>query len=1304
MDISDLTFDDVIAHLLAGDPISTPAGARFALENEDSRVLLAFYARDRSAYWNPDRDKNIVDGEIDQLLAALDSSPPTASPPVPVAQQTEHWRLTKIEAHRFRGLHRHCGAGGADPDIFLLDLAAPITMIRGFNGAGKTSLMSAICWCLTGYGHRSQGLPSPLHEPIPVKTLGDAEFSVPAVAPVPTESELAAVGGAPKLDSWVRLTFESLADARPAVVERRLEREGRKNFKTEVTGLDALGLSNLALQVGTLMPALAAATRFNDKTDLSQAVSTLTGLRPLAHFGKRSARLHDHLTVKYPKLAEEAKTSHHTDAASKKQTLADLLAENSDLPDLDCIVLPRDTAPQAWRASIDEAEARLLAVEEQAARDAEDLLGDAPSFDDPDAADNFADMIESARGAFRGQALRGLPSMQLAARLGEIGADALAQCEEILSAIEAEAHTLATRLSDGRRAIRLQLYGLVAKWHHEHHSGESLSACPVCSSDLADGETLPYDTLLGLSVMDALEQARSDDAALLKSAAEWERDTCRGLANRLPEPLRPFLSGDVPASLALIYKRALSDEVFAQREFPKALRRLSAGIAALCDAAWTHAPSPAQPSADGLPSVIPDREGLRRAIANVRAAMALAKYRADHADLAQSAMQAVLQGDEDESARPVRERSVKGQLAILSAFVETARRFAGLRRQLTQYRQSCSSWEAAHDRNEKLARAARAVEPFLQFPDLVHDQVAGLIAALEGRASHWAEAIYRAHFVEAPSYAGLDAEKADGFTFLAAHGTHRVEAHQVMNASALRAYLTAFVIALWEQLWSRGGGLTIFLLDDPQDLLDPGNVANFAAAVPRLVDAGLHPLIVSNDFGFIPACEAHAAGRNCGYETLEISAISTSKCRVSHAPVPDEVRARRDRWLREDVNDVALARAFVHPVRVRIEIKLWDLLASDPVMLHDPTLGDLLGKIATMRNTGQRPFDEEPFQKLLALDQLKSGAAFREIINRAHHGKADQITPADAVIVRQDYEKVLEAIDACWLAWARFMGRLPADQRQAAGPPSPLPNVVQLPMRTYPVIGRLAAREVSAPLILIDGQTGGFELASLGDISLFTLRAATLGLVAFPGQTLIVSLGEEAKHGDLAVVEAGSKMFARRLGVDASDLARIALETMPSANPRVPPTHFLKRANARCMKILGVLFDETDVAGARGEAVAATGSSVLADVIAVAEVAGDSAYPVARNRGHVLLARASAISQLEGRIVAVSTRSDVHSTDHMAYLKRLGKKMPGQAGVYYLENVGQSGEGEFVQFAGGGDLMPDVPIVDHIWKVVGTLF
>jgi hypothetical protein len=337
---------------------------------------------------------------------------------------------------------------------------------------------------------------------------------------------------------------------------------------------------------------------------------------------------------------------------------------------------------------------------------------------------------------------------------------------------------------------------------------------------------------------------------------------------------------------------------------------------------------------------------------------------------------------------------------------------------------------------------------------------------------------------------------------------------------------------------------------------------------------------------------------------------------------------------------------------------------------------------------------------------LRLGAPFREIINKGHHGRADQVSPVEADVVRQGYEEVFAAIDACWLAYARFMGRLPPEQAvaQAKRAPSHL-TVVPLPGKPIAIVGRLAAREVGAALSSVEEATETFDLGSLGDVSLFTLRAPTLGLVAFPGQTLIASATADVKNGDFAVVQTPGKTYARRIGIDKSDPSRIALETMPSTNPGAPPTHFVQRASATLSKVIGVLFDEVTPAKSQDEAIFIASSPVLNQVVAAAVVGGDSAFPVALDRGHVLLGRPPDLSALNGRILAVFAEADSFSTDHFAYLKRLGKAMPGAPSVFYLENVGQAGEGEYVQFpAAGAAPTAGVPIVRQHWKVLGSIF
>lgn len=1316
IDIADLTLDEVIRYLIAGDALRVSRGVEFSLPQVDSRTVLAFYNQNRQAYWNPDKDTNILDGEVDRLLESLDK-PVVATPPSARSSTSQkRWQLIGVMAHRFRGLHRHCNDTGGDPVVFTLDLSRDATLFRGFNGAGKTSLISAICWCLTGYGHRSQGLPSPLHIPINVQVAGDdntgasAGFELPPIVPIPTETELLAVDGQPKVDTWVRLKFRSLVDGKEVEVERCLERDGKKNYKASASGLDQLGLSDLALQVGTLMPGIAAATRFDDKTTLSQAVSTLTGLRPLAHFGVRSARLHERLTGKYPKLASEEKESCEINASRQLQTLQDLLKDGEGLPDLGCVVLPKAATPEDWNDGLTSAETLLNTAEDQAAADARSILGTLPSLANEADIKRFEAAIKTAENCFSNAALKGLPSIQLAQRLGELSEADLTDAEAVLDDIEREASMLVTQLANAERADRLRLYGLVAQWHEASHPGHAFTACPVCERDLTAPGAVPTDALLDKSVAQALEDARRSDKATLKTAAEWERDTKLSLRDGLPEKLRSFIDEAVPDDLASVYESALAREAFQLPDFPHLLKPMATAVDALCKAAWSNAPVREPLPGVTLPEQIPDNESLRAAIRGVRRAIALSRYRAAHAEFARAAVTTVIRTDDDEATIAANKRTIQGQLAVLRSYLEVATMFAGIRRQLAQIKDSCERWAKARIRIEKLVRAAKAVEPFKEFPDLVHNQVAGLITDLQDKATAWSRHMYRSHFVQAPEYAGLDSAKSDGFTFLAAQGKHLVEAHHVMNASALRAFLSAFVLALWQQVWARSGGISAFLMDDPQDLLDPGNVANLAATVPLLIAEGLNPIIVSNDFGFIPTIESFVAANSppnaARTETWEFSAISTSKCTVSLAPVADEVRVRCEEWQKTDPNDTNLARAFVYPVRVRTEIKLWDLLASDPAVLHDPTMGDLLGKIANARNRGERPFTEEPFRRLLDLPALRPGAAFRDVINKAHHGRADQITPVEAEIVRQGYEEVFSAIDACWLAYARFMGRLPPEEAvaEAQRAASSL-KLVALPSSPICVVGRLAARASGAPLTTIEEATDRLDLASLGDVSLFTLRAPTMGLVAFPGQTLIVSATAEVRNGDLAIVRTPGRTFARRIGIDKTDLSRISLETMPSTNPRVPQSHFVQRSSAQLSKVIGVLFDETVAPKSQDEAVEIDHSPIFEQVVAAAEVVGDSAFPVALDRGHVLLGAASDLALLDGRILAVVTRADELSIEHFAYLKRLGKPMPGSQSIYYLENVGQTGEGEFVQFPRMGVApTPGVPIVDQTWKVLGTLF
>ena len=141
--------EEVVTALHAGIPIWRGENTEpFIFSNPDNTKIFTYYASHRDL-WRGSQPVQAT--EINNLLEALESETPEQ--PVSGQQQEseqKRWTLRQIEAHRFGGLHRHCAPDGGDPELFRLEINKDITLIGGFNGAGKTALLSAVIWCLTG--------------------------------------------------------------------------------------------------------------------------------------------------------------------------------------------------------------------------------------------------------------------------------------------------------------------------------------------------------------------------------------------------------------------------------------------------------------------------------------------------------------------------------------------------------------------------------------------------------------------------------------------------------------------------------------------------------------------------------------------------------------------------------------------------------------------------------------------------------------------------------------------------------------------------------------------------------------------------------------------------------------------------------------------------------------------------------------------------------------------------------------------------------------------------------------------------
>ena len=825
--LENCSLDDVIAALLRETPIGGRSIEDFKLPNSDSLKLFAYYTRHRDLW---PRNRQVQGPEINGLLEALDSELPETSRSAPrVAEACPIWNLRRIEAHRFGGLHRHCGPAGEDPEPFVLEIDKDLNLVSGFNGAGKTALLSSIIWCLTGKALRSQHMPDEVHEPMTVEWIGGedgaegehvgGDISIPPIVPIPSAANLEVLGDEPRLDTWVRLTFVDAATGGSRSVTRHLVGQSGQRITMAVEGLAELGLTQPALEVGTLMPGIAAHMRFDEKTDFAQAIAQLTGLKPLEDLGKRAQRIVTRLRGAEVRTTEQNRTQRFGAFEMKKRALVDAWQAQPDLGAPAALAPPGETVGgRQSEACIVATRTGLQAAQRQLTLALESILGRRVEFAGKPEIDAMLDRLSSATDQLKSAALGNLPSMTIVRALGALEDEDIATAEAVSADILRRARTVATRLEDTRQAARWQLYARVSAWHREHHPGTDIVNCPVCGTELSD---MPTDALVDLSVREALEQCREADADMAKTGAEWERDEATAFLDALPERVRGFADRPLPADLLELYRKAFVDELLSQQAFSGRLEPLKTNGRGVWESAASANGLSAAPELtdETLPEIF--RSGtLGARLSNVRRAIRLARHRAQNREPLERVAKRYIgttgrpeaAGTSADGARVApNEAPLRDQIDLIRRAVQNAAPIVSLIRQLDELDGVRQAWEAENRRLQQLERAANAIDPFLRFPELVYEQVSGLIATLDRGIAGWLQKLYRPHYCDGPDYSGFDPTQEAGIGLRAGvGGDMRVPAHQIMNASLLRACVWAFLFSFWEHVRRQAGGTRLF--------------------------------------------------------------------------------------------------------------------------------------------------------------------------------------------------------------------------------------------------------------------------------------------------------------------------------------------------------------------------------------------------------------------------------------------------------------------------------------------------------------
>lgn len=1289
-DIHLLTTDSVLADLVSGREIFVSGKGPFSLATTDSRAVLGWY-RDNGGKWAANQRADDIEAIIDAVATPLPASDEVAD--VGAAATKQSLKLVRMVAHRFAGLHVH-GRPTDAPDPFVFTPTSDVTLFEGANGSGKTSILNAIVWCITGHLIRSQRAPESGMTEFPCEvTRADGSVTVhpmSSVTPMPNAgSELPDDGKPIPADTWVELTFADRDGTELPPIRRHQTRNSRGKLQEAAPNLDALGIDPIAWRIATTMPALLPFLAVGSTSQLGTAVARLTGLADLVDLAKHAEKAAERITKRTTKeIEEEIDRIGHLYA----QHAADLESVVSENPDIAFAGdVPEINAKDARQRLADiaghfaQAKAAGLAT-------AQSVLG--IGFD-PQQKTARDDLERSIRPAIEQLAQVGsLPSIARLSRLS-LEAAQVADVDRWFEQVHIEAAKLAELAESPDRAKRAQLYALVSTWTHQHdHAADG--RCPVCTADLHGA----CDPVTGSAVADHLAEAETSRELVAQTVTQWASRWHGQLLQQLPEVIVGEVRADLPSLPADLLVAGMTTELYATEGFNGSLAALAEDSNRLVAETAATLPQFKEPPVRSLPTSVARHAGaLLTLMRRVDRVIAFAKWRTAHTAELKAFLQTVRKGDDD--GQNV-ERAIGRRLRTLLTIVESVAPLNTAGTCIVRMEASCAELAKKVDRLALCGRAAAGLQALVPLGTLAQAQVDGLRSLLQVRSDYWRNQMYQNATTYAPDLTGtiMDAKGILGLQ-VGRDGVNAPAQH-ISNASALRGALLGFFLAFREYVLKQRGGLLTLVLDDPQELLDNDNRERLARGLSGLASKA-QLLITTHDRKFARCLVAERRDRA---EHLSVHPVNSVHPTVFVAPAQEEVDRKRVIFLESEDNHRA-AQDYASDLRVFLEARLGDLFDSIAHPAYSTatkalTLIPLVDRLRRLVTGGSGELFSHPLVKQFVEDAaFAEGAEARRVLNESHHDKAS-ITYMDVKRLDPIFARLRTNVEKVHQQFRLYRWREPLEEAAID-----TTNVVALRPFAVPTISVPICPDIAAFMGLT--LSGGsqevpeetLEGAWFEGKSLYFIRGDSLGFAIPPGSVAIVeSEPYPGRDHNLVIARNKGKIWARRVAKSPGSVGISLSAQMPDPrNSR--PTLTFDESNIRLYRIVGAVFTDMAPPTGGGEATPIDEVPELRTVQIAYRVREDSAIPLALP-GQIILGgaelTAGELDGWEGRLVAVTLE------DGSSIFKRVGSRLPGELGyLRQFESIGGLGASIVVatEAVDGGD---KVPLMASARRVIGVLY
>lgn len=1242
------TLDSLCADLISARPVGTgEENAPFLLGSDAARSVLNWYFAHKGKWagnvFTPD-----VEAIVDSIATVPKHIPETAASTTGTVRR---YTLVSMQAHQFGGLH-HAGSEKSRPNDFVFEFAPDATLLEGFNGCGKTSLLNAIIWTLTGEVLRPQRSPETGNKDFVFEMEGASQHTLPPVVPLPDPLVEKPTASALPVETWVELTFEDDKKIRYAV-RRTLRRGQRGVLKDEISGLAALGLDPVGARVGTAMPGLLPFIQVGAESKLGKAVAELTGMAPLIDLASHAERAGKKVNGD---LTKERNGEIDALDIAYRRSHADLLQLFEEHPGiLFGKQVPTPSADPAIEAVLKEALDHFEKLKSRGLADATVVLG---STFDPENSIQRASLMSSLQPALATlKNLRALPSSARLNALSKLTEDEVNVVLERIASIFDEADVLKEIAAEPGKAARIRLYARVAAWTKEHETlSEDGDLCVVCGHDLQEA----VDPITGTLVKTHLQDAAKAEADFRgQTFATWAQHVLGELSRDLPQALAQEMKVDLPEHPGALIRRTIVDELFGEDAFTGTLGLLRPGIEALCDETISTFPECEIELERQVGDGRKELETLTKVLWRVQKALTFSSWRnANHAVLA-SFMQSVI----GQAPTPERETAVESLMGVLLRLQKMVTAIEPVNEAAKLCNRMLDDIGKRRIKEKRLTAyklASGALRECMTMGALAEQQVEQLQKRLHKSAVAWRQKIYSNAFPTTSLDLVATKMSGDGeLQLMVGASGLAAPAQHVANASALRASLVGFFLAYWQYMLRERGGLRLLLLDDPQELLDGDNRERLAESIEDLVKAEAQLIVTTHDSRFAATAARRAQAVKIALSHQYVHPATRKRGTIFLSPSLAKVQSAYDAYI-ADPDDPAKAQEYVSECRVFIEGRMGDIFdgADFPTagtLNFAPTLSDHLQRLRGLVKSASNELSKSRVLGEFCNDlALKDRAPALVLLNKAHHKDKATIRPTDVCAVVNDLERLRRSAERVHEEFRLFRRRAPLFH--------PTNEIAPLELQAIPSF-RVAIQPSLAAFVR-DAAVGESQETEFEEISadwfdqkaFFYVRADNFGF-AGPASSVAIVEAESSRVEDrsLVVARRGKEVFARRiLRPSDSEMIVLAAET---PDPRKSPKTLLVHENTVSLhRVVGMIFDRNiSPPASKKEAVQIDADGLLPRVRTAYRIKEESAVPLALPDQIALGGARIAMEEFDANIDAYVA---LHLDDGSSIFKRIGEKLP----------------------------------------------